>query len=149
MTEPPEDRPKPEAPEPSAAAEPPRAPTPPPHAAPPPPPPPPPPPLAPPPPGSGWGDARGWVGTPGRAALVAVIATLVLAVVPCSIGAFLAGIAIGSVSTGDHHHWDERRHGPYDGPYPGPGPRIEKPRPGEPAPTKPLPSKVAPAPSAT
>ncbi|MEV8517879.1 hypothetical protein [Dactylosporangium sp. NPDC051484] len=82
--------------------------------------------------------------TPGRAALVAVIATLLLAVVPCSVGAFLAGVAIGSVSTGGHHH-----HGPYDGPYPGPGPRLEKPEkvhPGDPTPTKPVPSK---APSAT
>ncbi|MER7007473.1 hypothetical protein ABT297_31125 [Dactylosporangium sp. NPDC000555] len=91
--------------------------------------------------------------TPGRAALVAVLATLLLAVVPCSVGAFLAGLTVGSVSTG-HHHWDERRHAPYDGPYPGPGPRLEKPekpgtRPDDPTPTKPPPGKVAPAPSAT
>jgi hypothetical protein len=91
-----------------------------------------------------WSDARGWVGTPGRAALVAVLATLLLAVVPCTIGAFLAGAVVGSVSTreDDYHHdrerWDGPRHrdgwdGPRKGEYKRPGPGVDTVKPTLPA----------------
>jgi hypothetical protein len=78
---------------------------------------------------------RSWVSTPGRAALVAVIATLVLAVLPCAIAAFLAGAILASSHDGHGHGggWDKPRYGPYDDGG-NPGPRIEKQPPAPPAP---------------
>jgi hypothetical protein len=63
------------------------------------------------------------VGTPGRAALVAVLATLILAVVPCSIAGFAFGFFAGAVATGGHDRdYDER------GPRYGPGPGMRDPK---------------------
>lgn len=99
--------------------------------------------------GSGSRGVRGWVSTPGRAALAAVVATLVLAIVPCTVAAFVAGAVVGSVSTRGHvhEHWDKPRDGRFDQPYPGPFKPGHR-QPMKPAPTKPAPATPSPSPTA-
>ncbi|WP_238005667.1 hypothetical protein KZZ52_43040 [Dactylosporangium sp. AC04546] len=53
------------------------------------------------------GGLRRLVSTPGRAAAVAVAATLVFGVVPCTV----AGAAIGAVVVGEHGYGDGGEHG--------------------------------------
>jgi hypothetical protein len=117
-------------------------------------PPEPPPPASPARPG-GW---RNWFASPLRAALVAIVATFVLVAVPCAIGAFVVGAAVGSHGR-DHGDRVERRifNGGFRDDAPG-GPRMVPPPgfedhrqgPGKlPPPPTVAPPTVIPAPSAT